>query len=69
MEDKYTTILGDTWDLIAYKVYGNSKAIKKIIASNEKYAGTYVFKAGIVLSIPPAEEGVIQNENIAPWRR
>ncbi|MGL6169175.1 MAG: tail protein X [Fusobacteriaceae bacterium] len=69
MEDrKYVTVLGDTFDLVAWKMYGNSRAIKKIIASNSKYSGTYIFDAGIELLIP-AEEEVAKNENIAPWRR
>lgn len=69
MEDKqYTTILGDTFDLIASKMYGDSKAIKKIIDANSQYSGTFVFSAGIVLNIPLNEE-VSTSDNIAPWRR
>ncbi|MEG2379380.1 MAG: tail protein X [Bacilli bacterium] len=69
MEDKqYTTILGDTFDLIASKMYGDSKAIKKIIDANSQYSGTFIFSAGIVLNIPLNEE-VSTSDNIAPWRR
>ncbi|MEG2249905.1 MAG: tail protein X [Cetobacterium sp.] len=69
MEDKqYTTVLGDTFDLIASKMYGDSKAIKKIIDANSQYSGTFIFSAGIVLNIPLNEE-VSTSDNIAPWRR
>lgn len=69
MEDKeYTTILGDTFDMIASKVYGDSKAIQKIIDANSQYSGTFIFSAGITLNIPLNEE-VSTNDNIAPWRR
>lgn len=69
MEDKqYTTILGDTFDLIASKVYGDSKAIKKIIDANSYYSGTFIFPAGIILNIPVNEEVSI-SDNIAPWRK
>lgn len=69
MEDKkYTTILGDTFDLVAYKMYGDSKAIKKIIEANQIHSGTLIFSAGTELIIPQKEE-VIADENIAPWRR
>ncbi|MGL5376880.1 MAG: tail protein X [Cetobacterium sp.] len=69
MEDRrYVTVLGDTFDLIAYKMYRDSKAIKKIIEANLKYSGTDIFHAGVELLIP-AEEEVMKDENIAPWRR
>lgn len=69
MEDKqYTTILGDTFDLIASKIYGDSKAIKKIIDANSQYSGAFIFPAGIILNIPLNEEVSI-SDNIAPWRR
>lgn len=69
MEDKkYTTILGDTFDLVAYKMYGDSKGVKKIIDANQIYSGTLIFSAGTELIIPQKEE-VIADENIAPWRR
>lgn len=67
MEDKYTTILGDTWDLIAYKVYGDSNIHSKIKAKNPKYTNFFIFQAGVVLNIPEFEN-VSVNENIAPWR-
>lgn len=69
MEDKkYTTILGDTFDLVAYKMYGDSKAIKKIIEVNQVHCGTLIFSAGVELVIPPKEE-VVTDERIAPWRK
>ena len=53
MEDKkYTTILGDTFDMIASKVYGDSKAIQKIIDANSQYSCTFIFSARITLNIP-----------------
>ncbi|MGL5904080.1 MAG: tail protein X [Cetobacterium sp.] len=69
MADKvYTTVFGDTFDIIAYKVYSDSKAVSKIIEANTEYSGTFIFEAGVKLLIPASEE-VIENGNIAPWRR
>lgn len=67
-DKKYTTILGDTIDLIASKSYGDCKAIKKIIDANPQYTGTFIFKAGVILNIPN-NEGAVTNDKIAPWRR
>lgn len=68
MEDKiYTTISGDTFDTIAYKIYGDSKSFVGIIESNQQYSGVLRFEAGVKLIIPKKEK--IKDENIAPWRR
>ena len=37
MASTYTTIQGDTWDLIAYKLYGEEKYMKNLIEANEEY--------------------------------
>ena len=34
----YTTIQGDVWDLIAYKLYGDEKYMKNLIEANWKCA-------------------------------
>ncbi len=69
MVDKvYTTVLGDTFDKIAHKVYLDSKAVTKIIEANTEYSGTFIFEAGVKLLIPAREE-VVKDGNIAPWRR
>lgn len=69
MADKvYTTVFGDTFDIIAHKVYLDSRAVNKIIEANTEYSGTFIFEAGVKLLIPDREE-VVKDENIAPWRR
>jgi phage tail protein X len=55
----YTTVLGDTWDSIAYKVYGDDHAFEKLIDANPDYLGTLIFSASIVLNIP--ENGETEN--------
>ena len=57
----YTTISGDTWDLIAYKVYGNEFACTNLMDKNREYLDYMVFPAGIVLTLPTAEEAGQQN--------
>ena len=41
--DIYTTKLGDTWDLIAYRVYGNEKYMKELVEANIELASTVFF--------------------------
>lgn len=62
----YTTILGDTWDSIAYKTYGDSKLHSEIKSENPKYTDVILFEAGIKIVIPEIERKE-NNENAAPW--
>lgn len=50
----YTTIQGDTWDLVAHKKYGNEKQCHLIMQANPKHLrqGILFFPAGVVLNIP-----------------
>ena len=52
MTKSYTTISGDMWDKIAYNEMGSVLHTDKLMKANVKYASTYVFPAGVVLTIP-----------------
>lgn len=62
----YITNQGDTWDKIAYGVYGNELYADKLILANIKYVGFFVFPAGIVLTTPEVEDEA--EENVPEWR-
>ena len=48
MADKiYTTILGDTWDSIAYKLFDDSKSYNTLLELNPEYNDTVIFSAGV----------------------
>lgn len=64
---EYTTVLGDTFDSIAYKLYGDEKQAIRIIEANFEYADVVIFGAGTKLNIPEAE--VVTNANLPPWKR
>lgn len=65
--DVYTTELGDTWDLIAYRVYGNEKYMKELVEANIENASTVFFKSGVKLICPDIP---IPNYSSAPpWKR
>nr|DAW23837.1 MAG TPA: baseplate wedge protein [Caudoviricetes sp.] len=64
----YTTQKGDTWDSIAYGVYGDEKKAGLLMSHNAEYIGIAVFDYGAVLVVPDRKE----SENIShkpPWRR
>lgn len=62
----YVTNQGDTWDKIAYSVYGNELYADKLILANIKYVGFFIFPAGITLTIPEVEDEI--EENVPEWR-
>ena len=65
---KYMTVQGDTWDLIAMKMYpdlGGEKFTTELIAANPKYVETVIFSAGIELNVP--EVAVPASRLLPPW--
>ena len=65
--DKYTTVQGDMWDLIAKRKYGTEKAMDVLVEANQQYADVVVFGAGTVLNIPAYEAP--RPDELPPWRR
>ncbi|WP_279119993.1 tail protein X [Fusobacterium varium] len=66
-DKKYITILGDTWDSIAYKIYGDSKAYNTLLELNQEYIDVIVFDAGKIINYK--EENTTYEADVPPWRR
>lgn len=64
---KYSTVSGDTFDLIAYNQYGDEKMAIHIIEANIDYAHVVIFGAGTVLTIPSVD--ITPASNLPPWKR
>ncbi len=67
MAGHYRTIQGDTWDMIAKKVYGNEKYLDYLMAHNFSLLDYFIFPAGIEICTPtlPAELGT----DLPDWRK
>lgn len=63
----YTTILGDTWDVIALKTLGSEMYLAKLVAANKRYADIITFPAGVALDIPEASPEI--DGGLPPWKR
>jgi len=63
----YTTVSGDTWDWIAYKVYGDELKAADLITANRHLSATAVFSGEVVLQLPelPLEAAY----ELPPWRK
>lgn len=67
MLNSYITILGDTWDSIAYKVWGNEMNMDSLIMENLEHKDTYIFSAGVKLTLP--EIFLEVSKSLPPWKQ
>lgn len=63
----YTTIQGDMWDFISYKIYGKCKYADILMAANPEYITVYKFSAGAVLDCPEIE--TVTKPAQPPWKQ
>lgn len=64
--ETYKTVQGDTWDMIAKKVYGEEKYAGYLMESNRLLLDYMIFPGGVVLSIPELTEE--QDADLPIWR-
>lgn len=65
----YKTIQGDTWDIIAKRVYGNELNLDVLIQANADYREVVIFSAGVVLDVPEIEKTVASDFGLPPWKQ
>jgi phage tail protein X len=65
---KYTTIQGDTWDMIAYKVFSDETLMIQIMNLNLDYIDVSVFSAGTVLQLPDVSVIEETASDLPPWK-
>ncbi|RKJ18428.1 phage tail protein [bacterium D16-50] len=64
--ETYTTVQGDMWDSIAYRVYGSEKHMDVLMRANMELLEIFVFGAGVVLAVP--EIHAEEEADMPPWR-
>lgn len=64
--ETYETVQGDTWDMIAKKVYGEEKYAGYLMESNRLLLDYMIFPGGVALSIPELTEE--QDADLPIWR-
>lgn len=63
----YTTMQGDAWDAIAYRLWGEERLFMLLMAANPEYLDTVIFPAGVMLTVP-ARPAQPQTLELPPWR-
>lgn len=67
MTNKYITVQGDMWDIIALKTLGDEKYMSEIIQANYKYRDIIVFASNVEIIIPQIIAKIIGRT--APWKK
>ena len=65
--NEYTTIQGDTWDIISYKLYGDDSQMSALMELNPDHIRTVFFSSGVRLTVPvvPPKPAA----GLPPWKR
>lgn len=69
MAKTYETQLGDTWDVISFKVYGSEMFVSDLVEANWRFREVMIFGAGSVISVPELTEVRRDAAKLPPWRR
>ncbi len=71
MAKTYKTQSGDTWDIIAFRLFGDELYMDELIEANFVHRKTIVFRSGVVLNVPEIDTEATQttDENLPIWKR
>lgn len=66
----YITNAGDTWDMIAYRVYNDKRRVRELMEARENrpLLDIEVFSSGVAVATPDVEEKTAA-EDLPEWRR
>lgn len=64
----YTTSAGDSWDSIAFSLWGDEFLMSRLLAANPEYSGVVVFDAGVILNVPVVDVAVA-SASLPPWKQ
>ena len=64
------TQMGDTFDIISKRIYGDEHFIDVLMNANIKHRKTAIFQYGTVLNCPDIDVTSTEyDQNLPPWRR
>ena len=66
MAKPYTTTQGDTFDSIAFKLWGEETLLDDLAAANPEHVDVLIFPASVVLAVPDVVVEPKKTE-LPPW--
>lgn len=64
----YVTKSGDTWDVIAKRLYGNEVFMVELMRANPEHMNVVIFPSSIRL-VTPEIKAVKTTDCLPPWKR
>jgi len=64
---EYTTRQGDTFDIIALRLYNDEFQASNLMQANPAYINTVVFPAGVTIKAPVISHS--SQSTLPPWKR
>ena len=62
--------MGETWDMIARRVYGDEHFMDVLIAANIELRNVVLFPYGVEIALPDIDTAsTAYNVNLPPWKR
>ncbi|ARK26007.1 hypothetical protein SporoP37_15885 [Sporosarcina sp. P37] len=56
--DKYNVTQGETWDLIAFKLWGSEYLLPLLLEANPLYREVVIFSGGEQLEVPEIDDAI-----------
>lgn len=66
MTKSVTTSQGDTWDGLAYRLWGEERLFDRLMRANPAHLDVVVFPAGVTLAVPDVAKPA-QTLELPPW--
>lgn len=66
----YRTQSGDSWDIIAKRLFGSEMYMGALIEANFEYRKIVIFSSGVVLNVPEIDTSKTKtNDDLPIWKR
>ena len=66
-----TTVSGDTWDMIAKRVYGDERKAQILMEAREnvRLLDIQIFSAGVTVTVPDIPQETADADDLPDWRK
>lgn len=65
----YVTKQGDTFDSIAFNIYGDRRYTQELMEANPEQLEMVIFSGGVTLNLPEIDNQEASLADVPPWRK
>jgi phage tail protein X len=67
MPSTYVTRQNDTWDAIAYRLWGQERLFDRLMRANPAHLDVVIFDSGVTLAVPADVDTSVETLELPPW--